>query len=74
MIDIARRMRWDPDQLIDSDVIRASAHPKRPDHRVPPTDAVRDSSLVDAGGPGRPAPEPARARVAARCPTVLPVY
>lgn len=73
MIDIARRMRWDPDQLIDSDVIRASAHPKRPDHRVRTEDAVRDSSLVDAGGPARPASEPVRARVAARCPTVLPV-
>ncbi len=32
MIDIARRMRWDPDQLTDADTIRAAAQPRRPDH------------------------------------------
>ncbi|MDP1878439.1 MAG: hypothetical protein Q8M17_12885 [Actinomycetota bacterium] len=35
MIDIARRMRWDPDQLTDADTIRAAAQPRRPDHPTP---------------------------------------
>jgi hypothetical protein len=69
MIDIARRMRWDPDQLTDSDVIRASAHPKRPDHRVPATTGMLPrTGEHTATAPRIDAPVPAPVRVAAGCP------
>ena len=68
MIDIARRMRWDPDQLTDADVIRASAHPKRPDHRVPASTRPRTSHDTAAAPAPSPAPHPARTRAAAGCP------
>jgi hypothetical protein len=70
MIDIARRMRWDPVQLTDSDVIRASAHPKRPDHRVPATTGVQVRTGDHAAVAPRidAPPVPAPVRVAAGCP------
>lgn len=70
MIDIARRMRWDPDQLTDADVIRASAQPRRPDHRIPATTKPDPSDGGDrAPTPhAQPMPLPGRTALSAGCP------
>jgi hypothetical protein len=75
MIDIARRMRWHPDQLTDSDVIRASGHPKRPDHRVPTAPVgARTSSETGRTPQVELTPPPSRAQVAAGCPVATEQY
>ena len=38
MVEIARKMRWDPEQLADPDAIRESIKPRDPRLGPPPAD------------------------------------
>jgi hypothetical protein len=46
MVEIARKMRWDPWLLTDPDIIRASVRPRDPRH-----DLHRDGHPVTEAGP-----------------------